>query len=479
MECVLVFPHQLFEHYPSFQKDRSILLIEDSRFFSEFRFHKQKLILHRASLKSFEKNLKKKGYTTHYLEEDWELAVERMHLSALYLVELDDIVLEKKLTSLAKKLQIKLQIDPSPGFLTSVEEFQSLFRGKNHLHFETFYIYQRKKFNLLLDKKGKPLGGKWSMDQENRKKLPKAFSIPDPPKFQRTEEIEEAILYVEKKYPNNPGDLDSFNYPTTHLLAKKALKNFLENRLQFFGDYEDAISQKESILFHSCLSPVLNIGLLTPDEIIEETIEFCKNHKVALNSLEGFLRQVIGWREFVRGIYHTIGEKQRTSNFFKHRRKIPKAFYEGTTGLMPLDETIKKLNKYAYVHHIERLMLLGNFFLLCETSPKEIYRWFMELFIDAYDWVMVPNVYGMSQYADGGMMTTKPYFSGSNYVLKMSDYSKGEWCKIWDALFWRFMIKHGEFFEKQPRLSILSLMAKKKENDSKMLNIAETFLKEL
>ena len=181
----------------------------------------------------------------------------------------------------------------------------------------------------------------------------------------------------------------------------------------------------------------------------------------------------------MRGIYHTIGHKERTCNFFNHTRKLPKSFYLGTTGILPIDCTIKKLKMHAYVHHIERLMLLGNFFLLCEISPNEIYRWFMEFFIDAYDWVMVPNVYGMSQYADGGMMTTKPYFSGSNYILKMSDYPKGQWCEIWDALFWRFMIKHIKFFEKQPRLSMLCLMAKKKKRDHALLKVAETFLRGL
>lgn len=271
--------------------------------------------------------------------------------------------------------------------------------------------------------------------------------------------------------------MNSFNYPTTHTQAKKTLNDFLEKRLQFFGDYEDAIVQKNSVLFHSCLSPLLNIGILTPNQVITETMKYAKKHKISLNSLEGFLRQVIGWREFIRGAYHTIGEKERKSNFFRHTKKLPKSFYEATTGILPVDQTIRKLQEGAYLHHIERLMILGNFFLLCEIAPDEVYRWFMELFIDAYDWVMVPNIYGMSQYADGGMMTTKPYFSSSNYILKMSDYPKGDWCEIWDALFWRFIAKHKKFFAKQPRLSVLCKIADKKNRD--LSPIAETFLKEL
>lgn len=479
MESVLIFPHHLFENHPGFKKNRLIILIEDPRFFSEFRFHQQKLIFHRATLKSFEKLLKKKGYKTHYIESNLESSLKKLHPSILHVVELDDVELEKKLTSLVKKLKIKLDVAPSPGFMTALRDFQTLFKGKKHFNFETFYIYQRKKFDLLLDQKGKPVCGKWSMDQQNRKKIPRSLKIPAVPKFSRTAEIKEAISYVNNKFLANPGSSDFFNYPTTHTSAKKALKSFLHTRLNFFGDYEDAIIQNEQILFHSCLSPLLNTGLLTPDQVVAETINHYKKHDVPFNSIEGFIRQVVGWREFVRGIYHTIGRKERTCNFFNHARKLPESFYVGTTGILPVDNTIKKLKKHAYAHHIERLMLLGNFFLLCEIAPHEIYRWFMEFFIDAYDWVMVPNIYGMSQYADGGMMTTKPYFSGSNYILKMSDYPKGQWCKIWDALFWRFMIKHIKFFEKQPRLSMLCLTAKKKKRDRALLKVAETFLEGL
>lgn len=479
VESVLIFPHQLFEGHPSFKKGRLIILVEDPRFFSEFHFHKQKLIFHRASLKSFDAFLRKKGFKTKYIEEDLRGNIEKMGLSVLHMTELDDSCLEERLGQLAKELKIKLKISPSPGFLTELKDFQSLFKGKKDFRFDTFYIYQRKKLNLLLDERGKPLGGKWSTDQENRKKLPKTFEIPQPLKFIKGKEIRDAISYVEKKYSKNPGSIDCFNYPTTHAAAKKALNDFLENRLEFFGDYEDAIVQNEEILFHSCLSPLINVGLLTPEIVVNEAIEYSRKHNVPLNSIEGFVRQVIGWREYIRGIYHSIGEKEREGNFFRHKRKLPKSLYEGTTGIVPIDETIKKLHDHAYLHHIERLMVLGNFFLLCEIDPSEIYRWFMELFIDAYDWVMVPNVYGMSQYADGGMMSTKPYFSGSNYILKMSDYSKGKWCEVWDSLFWRFMIKHIKFFEAQPRLSVLCKLAKKKKRDKKFLDIAETFLEQL
>ena len=477
MEALLIFPHQLFENHPGLNKNRPIFLIEDETFFSKLSFHKQKLIFHRASLKAFEAALKKRGYKTHYIEDNLDEKLKKINV--LYTTTLNDHALEKRISSLCKKMKIKLEILPSPSFTITIETFKELFKGKKHFRLETLYIHQRKNLHLLLDKSGKPVGGKWSFDTENRSKAPKDLKVPAVLKFSKTASIKEAISYVEKKYPKNPGSCESFNYPTTHIQAKKALKDFLEKRLKFFGCYQDAIVQEETILFHSCLSPLLNVGLLNPNEVIEEAIEYAQKHKISLNNIEGFVRQVIGWREFVFGVYHMVGEKQRKENFFKHKRKLPKSFYDGTTGILPIDKSIHKLQKTAYLHHIERLMILGNFFLLCEIDPKEIYKWFMELFIDAYDWVMVPNVYGMSQYADGGMMTTKPYFSSSNYVLKMSDYPKGDWCEIWDALFWRFMIKHSKFFAKQPRLMMLCKTAQKKKKDLKLLRIANDFLAQL
>jgi len=208
----------------------------------------------------------------------------------------------------------------------------------------------------------------------------------------------------------------------------------------------------------SCITayfPLLNTGLITPQYIIKHTLSFTDIHDIPINSTEGFIRQIIGWREFVRAVYQIKGTEERTRNFWGFTRKIPESFWKGTTGIEPLDITIKKVLETGYCHHIERLMVLGNFMLLCEFDPDEVYRWFMALFIDAYDWVMVPNIYGMSQFADVGLMSTKPYISGSNYLIKMSDFKKGNWQETWDALFWRFMQVHRDFFLQNPRLGML------------------------
>ena len=264
----------------------------------------------------------------------------------------------------------------------------------------------------------------------------------------------------------------------THEEAAKWLGDFLDERLALFGDFEDAISKEEAFLFHGVLTPMLNIGLLTPDQIIDQVVAKCDD--VSLNSLEGFLRQVMGWREFIRLVYVHAGSRQRTTNAWSLSRSLPDSFYTGSTGIVPFDQSIQRTLKYAYCHHIERLMVLGNFMLLCDIDPNSVYRWFMELFIDAYDWVMVPNVYGMSQHADGGLMTTKPYISGSSYILKMSDYAKGDWCAVWDALYWRFIDREREFFSGNPRMRVmvgqLDRMGSKLDHHRE---VAERFLEKL
>jgi deoxyribodipyrimidine photolyase-related protein len=267
----------------------------------------------------------------------------------------------------------------------------------------------------------------------------------------------------------------------SHEGATNWLQQFFEIRFHAFGDYEDAIVKEEAYLHHSIMTPMMNVGLIAPMQIIEEAIRYAEANNVPINSLEGFVRQILGWREFIRGMYQCKGSFSRTQNFWGFERKIPASFYDGTTGIVPIDHTIKQVLKTGHCHHIERLMVLGNFMLLCEFHPDEVYRWFMELFIDAYDWVMVPNVYGMSQFSDGGLFATKPYISGSNYLMKMSDHSKGEWQTTWDGLFWRFMHVNRDFFLSNPRLGMPVRTFDKMAEDKRNAHFenAEVFLQNL
>ncbi len=378
---------------------------------------------------------------------------------------------------------IEWSILESLGFNNSRSDLSSFFRKDKKKFFQTsFYKSERKRKNILIEGGNNPVGGKWSFDDENRKKYPRNKIPPEIEFPAMTEYYKEAVLYVNNHFQGNLGDLtENPLYPISHKQMKEWLQQFFHRRFNEFGDYEDAIVGKEHFLNHAVLTPGLNVGLITPQEIVDRALTYAEIHSIPINSLEGFIRQIVGWREFIRGVYVVKGREERTKNFWGFNRKIPPSFYTGDTGIHPIDITIKKVLKAGYCHHIERLMVLGNFMVLCEFDPDEVYRWFMELFIDAYDWVMVPNVYGMSQYADGGLMSTKPYISSSNYLMKMSDYKRGDWNKVWDALFWRFMYVHRSFFEKNPRLSMLvrNLDRMSQEKLDAHLNLAEEYLGEL
>jgi deoxyribodipyrimidine photolyase-related protein len=264
--------------------------------------------------------------------------------------------------------------------------------------------------------------------------------------------VQEAKEYVRKNFADNYGLLDTYGYDVTHRDAELLLKDFVTHRLSLFGPYEDAISDTHTHIQHSVLSPYLNVGLLTPKQVLDAVLE----HNAPIQSVEGFVRQVLGWREFIRAMYDIYGVEMRTKNFFGHTKKLPQEFWTADTKNKVLDTTIERVLAHAYCHHIERLMILGNYMLLSETDPYDVYRWFMELFIDSYDWVMVPNVYGMSQFADGGIFATKPYICASNYIQKMSNYKKdGVWDKEYDQKFWEFLKKHKDFFSKNPRFKML------------------------
>lgn len=482
MEITLVFPHQLYKDHPAIQPGNRVYFIEDELYFLQYPFHKKKLVLHRASMKYFQQSLEQQKIKTTYINcEDANVKLDKFFksldgVSTIHYVDTTDYLLERRLNRYAKKYGISLKKYESPNFLTTVKEINEYFADGKRFFMADFYRFQRKRLGILVSNK-EPVGGKWSFDEENRKKLPKKITLPGTQVF-KNDFLEEAIKYVEKLFPGNYGETKNFNFPVTHEEAEQTLISFLQERFENFGIYQDAINKDESFLFHSNLSSSLNIGLLDPVQVVKSTLEFANKKKIPINSVEGFIRQVIGWREYIRAVYLLKGVEERTKNHFGFERKMPESFWDGSTGITPVDVTIQRILKTSYAHHIERLMVLGNFMLIAELHPDDVYKWFMSLFIDAYDWVMVPNVYGMSQFADGGMMSTKPYISGSNYLLKMSNYKKGDWSETWDALFWRFMNVHIQTFQQNPRLSFLlntwnNFSAQKKKE---LMNKAEDFL---
>ncbi len=442
MEITLVFPHQLFEHHPGIQTNRSIALIADGLILGgdpewPLTIHPRKLQLHQQSMLAYKKQLESKGHNVLTLTPNKQQQTSDLlnqligsGYQTFYLADPVDDLLTKRVRKTLQQRSCDLKILPTPMLLTPTEVMDDYFNGRRKPMMGNFYQMQRKRLGVLIDDQGGPVGGRWSFDADNRKKLPKGITVPETP---------------------------SIDLPLDHLSAQQWLDTFLEQRLAGFGTYEDAISSQHRVMWHSVLTPMLNLGLLTPQQVLNRTLEAADSIEIPINSLEGFLRQIIGWREFMAAMYKRHGVTMRNSNFWNFEDlPIPSAFYEGTTGIPPIDDAIKRAISTGYCHHIERLMLLGNMMLLCGFHPTRIYTWFMELFVDAYDWVMVPNVYGMSQFADGGIFTSKPYLSGSNYVRKMSDYKPGEWCGIWDGLFWSFIHRHADFFRSQPRLAIMT-----------------------
>ena len=415
--------------------------------------------------------LKKKNLKVNYLEFQKDLLkhfINTQRLSNLVFYEPINHDLKDRIIKTCKGKKIEICFIENPMLINSQNEFKSFFDTDKHLSMNSFYIDQRKKNDILISAK-KPIGGQWSFDKDNRSKFDSNIKVPPILNLKSNKYIKEATKYINENFAKNPGDTDNFIYPVTHSDAKNWVDDFIENRLDYFGRYEDAIDTKEQFLFHSLLSSPLNIGLLTPIQVIEQALA---KKKTPINSLEAFIRQIIGWREFMAGVYLFRNNNLKKSNFWKFDRKIPASFYTAKTGIEPIDHVISNVILSAYAHHIERLMILGNFMLLCEISPSEVCRWFMELFIDAYDWVMTPNIFAMSQYAEGGTITTKPYISSSNYIRKMSDFKAGNWCQIWDALYWHFIKKHQAVFKQNPRMKIMSIQIDKMDS-TKLKNFAK------
>ena len=367
------------------------------------------------------------------------------------------------------KNNIKLEIRKNDMFITCPDISEEILNQKKIYGMQKFYKIQRKSLNILIEKDGSPTGGTWSFDKMNRKKLPNSIEVPRIPTIKTSRLLDKAKKEVSINYKDYYGSTENFNYPLSHKDAEEWLDNFLIERFNLFGDYEDAIHSNHRTLWHSVLSPLINSGLLTPRQIIDKSWEFYQSNNIGINSYEGFVRQIIGWREFILLMYKRNSLELRNGNFWDFEDKpIPLSFYTGQTGIRPLDDSIKNILETGYAHHIERLMIVGNLMLLCRFHPNQVYKWFMELFIDSYDWVMVPNVYGMSQFSDGGLFTTKPYISGSNYIRKMSNYKSEDWCSTWDSLFWTFIDDNKNKFKDQYRLSMILRNLGKMDHNKKM-----------
>ena len=456
MEATIIYPHQLFKASPAVKDDQPIYLVEEPLILTHNPIHRQKLIFHKLSLDAYERVLTDAGHrvtrltvTEHPTTDSMFARITKDGVRTVHVVDTTDDYLERAIAASG----LERVWYESPLFILPKDEAIERFTTSKRF-MASFYKQLRKDHDILITDTGEPVGGQWSFDADNRKKLPKNIELPGDIEMFGNAETAAAEAWADTIGAEVYGEAGCW-LPYTHAGAESCLQAFLRTRFTDFGPYEDALSTQGVRLFHSTLSPIINVGLLTPQRVLDTALVYAEEHDVPLNSLEGFVRQILGWREFIRASYEHDGRTMRQQNFFQHTCSIPKSFWNATTGIPPVDHTITTALQYGYTHHIERLMVLSNFMLLCETDPNEVYHWFMGLYLDAYDWVMVPNVYGMGQFADGGSFATKPYIRGAHYINKMSNYKSGDWEATWTALYWHFIATHKSVFENNHRLAMM------------------------
>jgi deoxyribodipyrimidine photolyase-related protein len=467
--AILILGNQLFhpKYLQSFPS-KKVFMAEDEGLATRDRHHKLKIAYFFIAMRDHAATLRKAGFSVDYHSaEDKDFSVDfetklldflkREKVKEIFSFEVEDKFFEHRLNSLFKRHNIAWKPTDSPMFLSTRKDFSNYLTSVKKPFMKNFYERQRKRLDILIDRNGKPVGGKWSLDEENRKRLPLSHIVPEPRFPRPSPNAKGVIALINQKFSDHPGDLTNFWPPTNHAAASALLDDFLQNRFQHFGEFEDTLSSESVFVYHSTLTPALNIGLLTPKEVIDRALSHYQSNakSIGLNSVEGFIRQIIGWREFVRGIYQNFSQQEEKSNFFGHKRKLTKHWYDATLGIPPADDVIRKANQWGYTHHIERLMVMSNLMLLSGLHPKSVHAWFMEMHIDSSDWVMGPNVYGMGQFSDGGIFATKPYICGSNYILKMSHYERGPWCDTMDGLYWSFIDQNRNFFARNPRLNMM------------------------
>ena len=440
------------------------------------KHHKLKIAFLFAAMRHFAAELSKKGYRVLYskLDDPKNSGSFYAEISKVLKAnkDLDSVVLThpgeyRVLADIKlweKKLKCPVEIREDDRFLCGIDEFNQWAEAKQGLRMEFFYRYMRKKYNILMDGNN-PLGGKWNYDADNRQPLKDGAKIIAPKKFRIDAITNEVIDLVAAKFTDHFGDLDEFNFAVNRKQALAQLDFFCNNNLKFFGTYQDAMLEGKPFLYHSLLSFYLNCGLLLPQECVDQAVQAYKKYKLPLNSVEAFIRQIIGWREFIRGIYWWQMPGYAKTNYLAAKNKLPEFFWTGETELNCLRQCISDTKKYAYAHHIQRLMVLGNYLLLTGANPDAVNEWYLIVYADAYEWVEMPNVNGMILFADDGLLASKPYAASGAYINKMSNYCKnckynvkeknGESACPFNYLYWNFLLQHRDKFKNNMRMKMV------------------------
>ena len=433
--------------------------------------HRKKIVLVLSAMRHFAQDLARRGVNvryirlddpanTHSLAGEVGRAITDLKPSHVLATEAGEWRVQQSMRDWAPGIEIL----PDRRFLCSIGDFRHWARGRSTLRLEFFYREMRQRTGLLMTKDGKPEGGQWNFDPENRKRLPARLQVPPRFEIEPDETTRDVLDLVRSRFPDGFGDLEEFRFPVTARDAERALADFITHRLPGFGNWQDAMRRDDATLFHAIISPALNLGLLDPLSVCEAVEAAWRAGSVPLNSAEGFIRQVIGWREFVRGVYWLHMPKYAKLNALKAERALPSFYWSGETSMECLRQVVTQTRHEAYAHHIQRLMVTGNFALLAGLHPDAVDEWYLSVYADAFEWVEMPNTRGMALYADGGVVGSKPYAASGAYINRMSDYcgacrydvsqSIGPDACPFNALYWDFIARHAALFGRNPRMAM-------------------------
>ena len=501
----LILGDQLNEQISSLSdcdKQNDVVLIAEVREEATYvKHHKKKIVLLFSAMRHFANQLRDANFNVAYRYYDDEdnqgsllnevkLALQRHNLQHVVVTFPGEYRLLKSMQQWEHVLGVSVEIRPDDRFISTPEQFSKWADGRKQWRMEYFYRDMRRQTGLLMEG-DQPIGGKWNFDHDNRKSMPADVQPPKPYTVEPDETTQAVMKLVENTFPDHMGNATDFNYAVTRLQALEVAKQFIEQRLPNFGDYQDAMREGDVWLFHSHLSFYLNSGLLLPLEVMQMAEQAYFDNAAPLNAVEGFIRQILGWREYVRGFYWHCMPTLQHDNYFEHTRALPEFYWTAHTNMNCMRQCISDTKQHAYAHHIQRLMVIGNFSLLAGLDPVAVNEWYLLVYADAYEWVEMPNVSGMILFADGGKLASKPYVASGQYINRMSDYCKncgysvskktGPKACPFNYLYWDFLIKHQDKLAKNPRMALIykSLGRMSEDNIAAMQEQAQALLSKL
>jgi deoxyribodipyrimidine photolyase-related protein len=456
-------------------KEHPVIFIESAQHVQIRPYHRQKLVLVWSAMRHFADELRQNGWpVTYEIADDFvtplQTWIKQQNITELRIMAPSDRPFAQMIQQL--DLPCDITVVPNNHFLWTDQKFKQWAKGRKTLLMETFYREGRKQFQVLMENEKDPVGDQWNFDKENRKPPKGDLNPPEPLWFEPDKITQEVIEWVNSQEFSTYGELESFRWAVTREQALQVLDYFIEQRLSTFGPYQDAMVTGEFTLWHALLSPYLNLGLLQPMEVVQAAEKAYRDRNLPLNSIEGFIRQILGWREFMRGLYAYVDDDYPDQNWFNHTHPLPQFFWDADqTDMNCLHQTLKQVEAIGYAHHIQRLMILSNFALIAGLLPQEVENWFHAAFIDAYDWVMQTNVIGMGLFADGGVLASKPYASSANYINRMSNYCNdcsydkgdrtGDRACPFNFFYWDFLDRHQDQLKSQGRMNLILSNLKK------------------